>query len=154
MPESNGIANRGLRRTSNSLLLVLVTVMLTASTRGAAPLNQTIWLRAAATGLHVSADLNRGSFGPLVADRTAVGAWEQFQVIDAGSGFIALRSVGTGLFVSADLNRSASAPLVADRQAVGNWERFQWIELAGGSVALLGQTTGRYVSADLNVAAY
>ena len=132
------------------LFLALTAIMVTSVARAAAPVGQTIWFRASANNQFVSADLNRDASGPLVADRTTVGAWEQFQVVDAGGGFIALRSVGTGRFVSADLNRGTFAPLVADRTAIGAWEQFTWGELSGGVITLRGRTTNRFVSADLN----
>ncbi|MBO0723753.1 MAG: glycoside hydrolase family 16 protein [Blastocatellia bacterium] len=116
----------------------------------AAPVGQTIWIRASATGDYVSADQNRGSFAPLVADRAAANSWEQFQVVDAGGGYIALKSVGTGLYVSADLNRGAFAPLVADRPSADTWEHFIWTDLTGSAFTLRGRVTGHYVSADLN----
>src|SRR5689334_18320132 len=97
------------------LFLVLSILLLTITAQAAAPVGQTIWIRASATGLFVSADQNRGTWAPLVADRSSVDAWEQFQVVDAGGGFIAFRAIGTGLFVSADQARAAFAPLVADR---------------------------------------
>jgi Glycosyl hydrolases family 16 len=131
------------------LFLVLTTVLLSASAQAAAPVGQTIWIRASATGLFVSADQNRGAWAPLVADRSTTGAWEQFQVVDAGGGFIAFRSVGTGLFVSADQNRGAFAPLVADRPSPGTWEHFIWTDIAGGAFTLRGRVTNRFVSADL-----
>ena len=84
------------------LFLLLTTLLLTITAQAAAPVGQTIWIRASATGLFVSADQTRGTWAPLVADRSSVDAWEQFQVVDAGGGFIAFRSIGTGLFVSAD----------------------------------------------------
>jgi hypothetical protein len=84
------------------MLLILTTLLLTLTAQAAAPVGQTIWIRASATGMFVSADQNRGTWAPLVADRSSVDAWEQFQVIDAGGGFIAFRSIGTGLWVSAD----------------------------------------------------
>jgi beta-glucanase (GH16 family) len=129
-------------------------VLLIASAGSAAPIGQTIWLRAVSTGSFVSADQNRGAFAPLVADRPSVGGWELFDVFDAGGGFVALRAVGTGRFVSADQSRGAFAPLVADRTAVGDWESFQWTDLASGSVALRGKATGRFVSADLGRGAF
>lgn len=132
------------------LFVVLTTILLTVSAQGAAPVGQTIWMRAASTGLFVSADQNRGTWAPLVADRSSVDAWEQFQVIDAGSGFIAFRSIGTGLLVSADQARAAYAPLVADRASIGTWEQFTWSDLAGGAFTLRGRATNRFVSADLN----
>lgn len=131
------------------LFLVLMTWLLTITAQAAAPVGQTIWIRASANGLFVSADQNRGTWAPLVADRASVDAWEQFQVVDAGGGFIALRAIGTGLFVSADQARAAFAPLVADRPAIGTWEQFTWSDLAGGSFSLRGRATNRFVSADL-----
>ena len=97
--------------------LPITILLLTMTIQAAAPVGQIVWIRANATGLFVSADQNRGTWAPLVADRSSVDAWEQFQVVDAGGGFIALRAIGTGLFVSADQARAAFAPLVADRPA-------------------------------------
>src|SRR5215213_3181728 len=136
------------------LFLVLTTFLLALTAQAAAPVGQTIWIRASANGLFVSADQNRGTWAPLVADRSSVDAWEQFQVIDAGSGFIAFRSVGTGLFVSADQARAAYAPLVADRATMGTWEQFTWSDISGGAFTLKGRATTRFVSADLNRSAF
>ena len=135
------------------VLCTLSLALSAAAVQAAPPLGQTIWLRAAANNSFVSADQNQGAFAPLVANRAAVGGWEQFQVVDAGGGTVALRALGTGRFVSADLGRGAFAPLVADRTSVGDWERFHWVELGGSSIALRGVTTARYVAADLNRAA-
>jgi hypothetical protein len=131
-------------------LLVFTTFLWTAIAQAAAPVGQTIWIRAAATNLFVSADQNRGTFAPLVADRPSVDAWEQFQVVDSGGGFISFRSVGTGLFVSADLARATYAPLVADRGSIGTWEQFTWTDIGGGAFTLKGRGTNKFVSADLN----
>ncbi len=129
--------------------LLITTLLMTITTQAAAPVGQIIWIRASATGLFVSADQNRGTWAPLVADRSSVDAWEQFQVVDAGGGFIAFRAIGTGLFVSADQARAAFAPLVADRPTIGTWEQFTWSDLAGGAFTLRGRATNRFVSADL-----
>src|SRR4029078_2611492 len=95
------------------ILFLLLTILLsTVSTHAAAPVAQTIWIRASATGLFVSADQNRGAWAPLVADRSTTDAWEQFQVVDAGGGFIAFRSIGTGLVVSAGSNSATGARAV------------------------------------------
>src|SRR6185503_19261912 len=125
------------------LFPVLITLLLTVTTQAAAPVGQTIWIRASANSLFVSADQNRGTWAPLVADRTSVDAWEQFQVTDAGGGFIAFRSIGTGLFVSADQARGTFAPLVADRATVGTWEQFTWTDISGGAFTLRGRATNR-----------
>ena len=82
------------------LFLVLTILLLTMTAQAAAPVGQTIWIRASATGLFVSADQNRGTFAPLVADRSTVDAWEQFQVVDAGGQrdpqHLALLALGDG----------------------------------------------------------
>src|SRR6187397_1877815 len=133
-------------------LLLLTTLFLTITAQAAAPVGQTIWIRASANGLFVSADQNRGTWAPLVADRSTVDAWEQFQVVDAGGGFIAFRSIGTGLFVSAHQNRANA--LVADRGSIGTWEQFTWSDIAGGAFTLKGRALNRFVSADLARASY
>jgi hypothetical protein len=150
MANPNDSSTRFLSHTTKILFLLLTTLLLTGTTRAAAPVGQTIWIRASATGLFVSADQNRGTWAPLVADRATTDAWEQFQVIDAGGGFIAFRSIGTGLFVSADQARAAFAPLVADRASIGTCEQFTWSDIAGGAFTLRGRATNRFVSADLN----
>jgi glycosyl hydrolase family 16 len=142
-------SNRWMMRMAKTLMLSLTAWTMAVTALAAAPVGQTIWIRASATGDFVSADQNRGAFAPLVADRAAVSGWEQFQVIDAGGGFIALKSVGTGLFISADTNRGAFAPLVADRSSASTWEHFTWADLSGGAFTLRGRITGRFVSADL-----
>jgi hypothetical protein len=136
------------------LFLLLTIFLLSATAQAAAPVGQTIWIRASANGLFVSADQNRGTWAPLVADRSSVDAWEQFQVIDAGGGFIAFRAIGTGLFVSADQARATWAPLVADRTTMGTWEQFTWTDIAGGAFTLRGRANNRFVSADLARASY
>lgn len=151
MANRNYSRKQFLLHTSRVLFLLLTTIV---TVQAAAPVGQTIWIRASATGLFVSADQNRGTWAPLVADRSTVNAWEQFQVIDAGGGFIALRAIGTGLFVSADQARGAFAPLVADRATAGTWEHFTWTDIAGGAFTLRGRATNRFVSADLNRGAF
>jgi Glycosyl hydrolases family 16 len=150
MYSASCFSNRCVSRTVKIMFLTLITVITAMVVSAAPPVGQTIWIKASANGRFVSADQNRGAFAPLVADRTAVGGWEQFQVVDVGGGFIALKSIGNGRFVSADLNRGAFAPLVADRASAGTWEHFRWGDLAGGAFTLTGRVTGRFVSADLN----
>lgn len=114
----------------------------------AAPVGQTIWLKACATQQFVSADQNLGASAPLVANRASVQGWEQFQVVDAGGGTVALRATGSGLYVSADTN--VGGQLVANRPSIQDWERFEWVELGNGSIGLKARSNGLYVSADLN----
>ena len=147
-------SNRCRSQIVKTFLLALTGMLMAINASAAPPVGQTIWIRAAATGRFVSADLDRGTYAPLVADRTAVGTWEQFQVISISGGYIALRSVGTGRYVSADTNRGAFAPLVADRVTANTWEHFVWSDLAAGGFTLRGRVTGRFVCADLNRGAF
>src|SRR5262245_20775285 len=130
MSNAESLKNRCCSAVLRIFLLAVTAFLAATSARAAAPIGQTIWIRAAATNRYVSADTNRGSFAPLVADRSPVAAFERFQVVDAGGGLIAFRSVGTGLVVSADLNRGAWAPLTADRTRVQAWEQFRWTDLS------------------------
>ncbi|WP_224366361.1 family 16 glycosylhydrolase [Hyalangium versicolor] len=114
----------------------------------AAPIGQTISLKACLNGKFISADGNLGADAPLVADRAAAQGWELFQVVDGGGGTVALRVSETGKYVSADTNLGAK--LVANRTTVGDWERFDWVDFGNGTVGLKARSTGKYVSTDQN----
>jgi hypothetical protein len=107
------------------------------------PAATAISLRARANGMYVCAD-NAGA-APLIANRTAIGAWETFDVLDAGGGNIALRSHANSQIVCAD-NAGASA-LIANRTAVGGWETFQLIHNPDGTVSLRSLANNNYVTA-------
>ncbi|MFG2041772.1 GDSL-type esterase/lipase family protein [Dactylosporangium sp. NPDC048998] len=100
--------------------------------------------RAHANGKLVTAE-NAGN-DPLIANRTAVGPWEQFDRIDLGNGRIALRAHANGKLVTAE--NAGAAPLVANRTDVGAWETFDLIRNPDGSVSLRATVNGRYVCAD------
>lgn len=104
-------------------------------------------LKASANGKFVSAESAGADF--LVANRDAVGTWEQFQVLQNEDGSVSLLSAASGNYVSADLNRGAR--LIADRATVEAWEKFWLVPQANGTVALQAEANGLYVSADLNV---
>jgi hypothetical protein len=137
------------------LVLSMIMTFIAMPTRPAfaAPVGQTIWLQAVSSGRYVSADANRSASSPLVADRQTVSGWEQFQVVDAGSGQIGLRAVSNGQYVSADQNLT-NVQLVANRPAINGWERFEWIDVGPGQVQLRSVGNGRFVSADLNLGAW
>jgi hypothetical protein len=67
---------------------------------GGAITGQVVSLRARADTRYVTAE-NAGA-APLIANRTAIGGWEQFDVLDAGGGHVALRAHANGLIVCAD----------------------------------------------------
>jgi mannan endo-1,4-beta-mannosidase len=120
---------------------------------GAAPIGKTIWIKANANGRYVCADNNLANTA-LVANRTGVGYWEKFDVIDAGSGYIALKANTNGNYVCADKNLGSNAPLVANRTKIGSWEKFQWVDAGSGFFALKAYSTGKYVCADRNLGAH
>ena len=114
---------------------------------GTAPPDETDSIRAAANSTFVSAD-NAGA-NPLIANRTAVGTWEQFRVVDNGDGTIALQAVINGRFVTANLENGGR--LIASATAIGSRERFRRIAQPNGSVALQSVANNLFVSADLNI---
>jgi hypothetical protein len=101
-------------------------------------------LRARANNSYVTAD-NAGS-SPLIANRTSIGGWESFDLLDLGSGNVALRAHANNQIVTAD--NAGASPLIANRTAVGPWETFQLIHNAGGTVSLLALANNNYVTAE------
>ncbi|WNM42202.1 GH25 family lysozyme [Micromonospora halotolerans] len=83
---------------------------------------------------------------PLIANRTSVGLWEQFDMVDAGDGFVALRARANGRYVVAE--SGGAQPLIANRTSVGAWEKFTVIDNADGSISLRANANGRYVVAE------
>jgi hypothetical protein len=77
---------------------------------------------------------------------SAIGSWEQYDIVDAGGGFVALKSHTNGNYVSADLGVNSSAPLRARSTAIGGWEKFQFIKQANGFYAIKANANGMYVS--------
>ncbi|MFC4034844.1 hypothetical protein ACFO3J_25745, partial [Streptomyces polygonati] len=108
------------------------------------PSGTVISLRAHANGDYVTAD-NAGA-SPLIANRTAIGQWEQFDEIDQGGGYIALRAHANNKYVTAD--NAGAAPLLAKVDAVGTWEQFLLVHNGDGSISLQSRINGDYVTAD------
>ncbi|MGH8888615.1 MAG: fascin domain-containing protein, partial [Acidothermaceae bacterium] len=61
----------------------------------------------------------------LIANRTSIGGWEEFDLIHNSDGSISLRAHANGDYVTAE-NAGASA-LIANRTAIGTWEEFDLI---------------------------
>ncbi|MFG3554281.1 GH25 family lysozyme [Micromonospora sp. NPDC047557] len=83
---------------------------------------------------------------PLIASRTTVARWEQFDVISAGGGYVALRSRANGRYVSAE--SKGTKPLIANRTKVSTWEKFTIVNNSDGTISLRAAANGRYVVAD------
>lgn len=108
------------------------------------PIGHTVTLKSLANNKYVSA----GSVGSslLLASQTTTGAYEQFQVIDAGNGSIALKSLANGLYVTAQ--NAGSSPLIASKTAIGTSEKFLWVDAGSGNVAFKALVNNRFVTAD------
>jgi hypothetical protein len=142
---TNGATSLGVN-VPDSLMILKIT---NGGAVSGAPIGQRIGFKSTANNRFVSANLNDSSF--LVAQwATSPGSWEKFDVVDAGSGQIALRSAQTGRYVSCDMN-TAERRLRADwATGIGSWERFTWEDRGNSNFALKSVASGRYVSADLN----
>lgn len=101
-------------------------------------------LRARVNNMYVCAE-NAGA-AALIANRAAIGGWEQFDLFDLGGGNVALRARVNGLYVTA-ANGGAN-PLIASQSAIGTAETFQLINNSDGSVSLLARINSRYVVAE------
>lgn len=82
----------------------------------------------------------------LIANRTAIGPWEQFDLVDRGAGNVALLSHANGRYVCAE--SAGGSPLIANRTAVGPWETFALLENSDGTLSLRSLANGRIVTAE------
>jgi hypothetical protein len=104
----------------------------------------TFGLRAHANNWYVTAD--PAGTSPLIANRYLIGGWEQFDVVNADPGYIALKAHANGKYVTAE--SAGAKPLVARAATVGTWEQFQLITNADGSIALKARINGKFVTAE------
>jgi hypothetical protein len=96
----------------------------------------------ASNGQYLVAD--GGGGGPIYADRSEIGPWELFSLIDRGGGQFALRT-WSGHYVVAE--GGGGQALNADRSEIGPWELFSLVDLGGGQVALRA-SNGQYIVAE------
>jgi aryl-phospho-beta-D-glucosidase BglC (GH1 family) len=106
----------------------------------APPLNKIIWLQGS-NSRYVSSE---GGYQPMTCTRTSYGVWEQFAVVAAAGGKVALRSTTTNGYVS---SANGAGPLTCARATVGATEVFDWVINADGTVSLRGNNAG-YVSSE------
>jgi beta-glucanase (GH16 family) len=109
-----------------------------AGTSNPAPIGSTIALRGSN---NMFASSENGT-APMWCNRTTAQAWENFTVVDAGGGKIALRSMNK--YVSSE---NGTASITCNRTTIGDWEKFDWIVNADGKISLRGNN-GRYVSSE------
>jgi beta-glucanase (GH16 family) len=75
-------------------------------------------------------------------NRPTAQAWEQFLVVDAGGGKIALQSQGH--YVSSE---NGTMPITCNRTSFSTWEEFTWVDNADGTFSLKGNN-GDFVSSE------
>ncbi|MFD5073418.1 xylosidase [Streptomyces sp. NPDC058371] len=103
--------------------------------------DKVISLRAGINDSYVTAE--KEGDAALIANRTAIGPWEQFDMVDSGSGTVALRSHANNRYVTA-----GSSPLIADSTSAGRAQSFQLVKNSDGTVSLLAKANGKYVTAE------
>jgi hypothetical protein len=116
-------------------------------------------LRAAANGRVVTAE--SAGTAPLVANRPAVGAWEEFTLTGNVATptaptasattallgkLVTIRARINGRYVTAD--NAGTSPLIANRPVVGTWEEFTVVDNRDGTVALRALADNFYVTAN------
>lgn len=109
-----------------------------------APIGSIISLKATINNKYVCAE--DAGVSPLIANRDAVGAWEQFRVLDAGNGLIALQAIINNGYVCTE--GGGTAPMIANRTAINDWEKFRWINNSDGTISLQSYISNSYVCAE------
>jgi hypothetical protein len=103
-----------------------------------------ISLRAMANNMIVTAD-NAGA-SPLIANRTAIGPWEEFDLLNNADGSVSFRAHANSMIVTAD--NAGASPLIANRTAIGTWEQFDLINNSNGTVSFRAHANSMIVTAD------
>jgi len=105
---------------------------------GGPPIGQTITLK----GFNNDYVSGENGTTAMTCTRTTVGTWEQFLVVDAGGGKVALQSMGK--YVSSE---NGTMPITCNRTTYGAWEEFTWGVNADGTITLQGNN-GKFVSSE------
>lgn len=100
---------------------------------------------AKANNQYVCADTDGRS--PLIANRTSVGDWESFWIVEQSDGTVGLLAKANFEYACAD--SGGSSPLIANRTAVGgDWEKYTVIDIGGGYTIFRAAANDQYVCAD------
>ena len=81
-----------------------------------------------------------------MAQASTIGTWEQFDIVDAGGGYVALRSKMNNLYVTAEVG-TTDVPLRARASGIGDWEKFKFEKQSDGYFGLKSLGAGKYVQA-------
>ncbi len=108
---------------------------------GGPPLGQVITLKCFHSFYVSSEDGTKA----MTSTRTTPGTWEQFTVVNAGAGKVALQAMGH--YVSSE---NGTQPITCNRTTFGAWEEFNWIVNADGTISLQGNN-GDFISCENGV---
>ncbi len=123
---------------ANSLLSAINTVVLAGGVVSTnAPVGTTVTFKGS-NGLYVTS--NDGD-SAMACNRPTAQAWEEFTVINAGYGKVALQAMSH--YVSSE---DGEQSITCNRTAYSTWEEFDWIPVSGG-VTLRG-TNDLYISSE------
>lgn len=79
-------------------------------------------------------------------NRPTIEVWEQFLVVDAGSGKIALAGEADGVATSKYVcSENGGAAMICNRPSIGPWEQFDWVDNGDGTISLRG-SNGKYAT--------
>jgi GH35 family endo-1,4-beta-xylanase len=98
------------------------------------PIGKAIWLKGN-NGRYVSSE--NGAPSGITCNRTAVGSWERFTVVDAGGGKIGLKGEN-GRYISSENGVEA---MRCDRTYIGTYEAFDWVIVNSNTVQLKGNNS-------------
>ncbi|WP_144914696.1 glycoside hydrolase family 30 beta sandwich domain-containing protein [Mucilaginibacter frigoritolerans] len=110
----------------------------TQSSASGPPIGQTITLKGF-NGDYVSGEDGTTA---MTCTRTTASTWEQFLVVDAGNGKVALQSMGK--YVSSE---NGTMPITCNRTTYSAWEEFTWGVNTDGTITLQGNN-GDFISSE------
>ncbi len=103
----------------------------------------TVSFKAMANGKYVTA---ANSTTALIANSTTVGQTQEYKVVDAGGGNIALQALSDNDYVCAD--SAGASPLIANRTSFGLWETYTELDAGSGNTGLRALANNEIVTAD------
>jgi hypothetical protein len=115
-----------------------------SSTGGGTTTPGVISLKAHANSQYVCAE-NAGA-AALIANRTAIGSWESFDLSNNSDGSISLKAHANSLYVTAP--NSGTSSLIASGTSIGAAQEFDLINNSDGSVSLRAHANSQYVTAE------
>jgi len=92
---------------------------------------------------YLRSDLNQG--GQLDAVASTPGAWEQFQISDAGNGYVSLKSVANSKQVTCVKDGNTN-PLQAKTDWVQDWEKYLIVPAGNGQYNIIARSCAQYVT--------